>query len=148
MSTGFGERVLIATGVAYLLVLAWCTNNVSYDIWGALVVIPPLAIVGFIGIRRMFAGADELLARLMLLGLAAKLVGVVARYWVSFDAYGGATDAQRYHAFAKVAAGRVWSGADSPLAVIPYGSGTAFMERFTELIYTLIGSSRLAFHAG
>ena len=138
------ERGLVAAGIGYLLALTWCIGNVSYDVWGVLVVLPPLAIIGILGIKRVFSGEHQPLARVMMLGLAAKLAGAFARYWVSFDAYGGATDAARYHAAGVTAAGRVWSGQDSPLAVIPYGTGTEFMKRFTGMVYTLVGSSRLA----
>jgi hypothetical protein len=144
VNRSIGERLLVATGITYLLALTWCISNVSYDVWGILVVLPPLAILGILGIKRTFAGEYQPLQRVMLFGLAAKLAGVLARYWVSFDAYGGATDAARYHAAGALAAGRVWSGQDSPLAVIPFGTGTEFIIRFTGMVYTLVGSSQLA----
>lgn len=138
------EQALIAGALAYLVGLSWAMANLSFDIWGALVVAPVLLIVGMLGVRRMFQGELKPLQRVMWLGLAAKLVGALVRYWVAFDAYGGATDAERYHKYAQTAAGKVWAGDAAFSTVLPSGTGTAFMERFTALVYTVMGSSKLS----
>ena len=138
-----GEQALVAAAVAYLVALSWAMANLSFDIWGALVVAPVLLIVGMLGIRRMFGGDLKPLQRVMWLGLTAKLAGALVRYWVAFDAYGGATDAERYHKYASEAAGKVWAGDASFSTVLPSGTGTEFMERFTSLVYTVMGSSKL-----
>jgi hypothetical protein len=36
------EAGVVAAGAAYLLVLGWAMQNLSYDIWGALVIVPVL----------------------------------------------------------------------------------------------------------
>ena len=108
MNLRAGEQALVAAAIAYLVGLSWAMANLSFDIWGALVVAPVLVIVGMLGVRRMFRGELQHLQRVMWLGLVAKLGGALVRYWVAFDAYGGATDAERYHQYARDAAGRVW----------------------------------------
>lgn len=144
MNVRAGEQVLVAAAIGYLVALSWAMSNLSFDIWGALVTGPLLMLVGVLGVRRMFRGDLQPLQRVMWLGLAAKMFGALARYWVAFDAYGGSTDAERYHLYAKEAAGKVWSGEAPFSSVLPSGTGTDFMERFTSFVYTLTGASKLA----
>ena len=144
MNLRAGEQALIAAAIGYLGAVSWAMSNISFDIWGALVTGPLLMLVGVLGVRRMFGGDLQPLQRVMWLGLAAKMVGALARYWVAFDAYGGSTDAERYHLYAKEAAGKVWSGEAPFSSVLPSGTGTEFIERFTALVYTLTGASKLA----
>ena len=143
MNLRAGEQALVAAAIAYLVALSWAMANLSFDIWGAVVAAPVLIIVGMLGVRRMFRGELQPLQRVMWLGLVAKLGGALVRYWVAFDAYGGATDAERYHEYARIAAGKVWAGEAAFSTVLPSGTGTPFMERFTALVYTLMGSSKL-----
>jgi len=135
-------RAVIGGAVGYLAVLAWAIANLPYDLWGALVVAPVLLLVGFAVITRTFR-SDAMLARLMCAGLVVKLAGGMARYWVSFDAYGGATDAARYHQYGARVATRVWAGEISPFEALPYGTGTEFFERLTGFVYMFTGPSRL-----
>jgi hypothetical protein len=144
MSGRFGERALVGAGIAYLAVLAWSMANTSYDVWGALVVAPALVLLGYAGVRLMFRGDLLALANVMYLGLAVKMCGALVRYWVAFDAYGGKTDAERYHQFASEAANAVWAGEKSWTSIVPSGTGTAFMERLTAFVLTLTGTSKLA----
>ena len=143
MTSDGGARALAVAAAGYLVVLAWAMANLSYDIWGALVLAPILITVGVLLLRVLFRGSQGDLFGLMVLGLLAKLAGGVARYWVSFDAYGGATDAQRYHAYAARAASDVWTGSVPWSNILPHGTGTEFFERFTALVYSLTGTSRL-----
>ena len=139
-----GEIAIIGAGVAYLLALGWAMGNTSYDVWGALVVVPVYALVGLALIRRMFRGTQRPLAIILSWGLLVKLGGTFARYWVGFEAYGGGIDASRYHRYAAEAAGKVWSGKESFITVLPRSTGTAFVEHFTAFVYTLTGASQLA----
>jgi len=138
------ELVLAVGAVAYLIALSFAMANVSFDVWGALVTAPLLIVIGMLLVRRLFRGDLQHLQRIMWLGLLAKLVGCLLRYWIAFDTYGGSTDAVTYHNFARQVAGEVWSGEASLSAVLPSGTGTAFIERFTALVYTTMGSSKLA----
>ena len=105
---------------------------------------PAIASAGFLLARRMFHGNLRPLLTPVLIGLAAKAAGSSARYWVAFDAYGGTTDAQRYHRYAKGASNAFWSGAATIDSVLPQGTGTRFLEHTTAFLYTFLGSSRLA----
>ena len=144
ISTRLGEGGLLAIGIGYLVVLSWMMGNLSYDIWGAMIVGPPLAVLGVLGLRRMFSGDLRPIANVMYVGVAARFAGAAAKYFVSFGLYGGYTDAERYHDYARGAASKVWGGQASFTSVLPGGTGTRFMERFTSFVYTLIGTSKLA----
>ena len=144
MNVRLGEHGLIGLAIVYLAFLSWAMSNLSYDIWGAFVIGPPLAVVGILGIRRMFSGELASLANVMCLGLAAKFAGAGLRYFVAFSVYGGNSDSERYHTYAAKAAANVWRGDASVVSILPGGTGTRFMERFTSLLYTLVGSSKLA----
>ena len=139
-----GEIAIIGAGVAYLAALGWAIGNVSYDVWGALVVIPVYGAIGFAVVQRMFRGSLRPLAEVLSWGLLIKLGGVFGRYWVGFEAYDGGIDASRYHDFAIKAAGKVWSGEQNVVTVLPHGTGTEFLDHFTAFVYTLTGGSQLA----
>ena len=49
------EAAVVAAGAAYLVVLGWAMQSLSYDIWGALVVTPVLALISIPLINRAFA---------------------------------------------------------------------------------------------
>ena len=139
-----GEIAIIGAGVAYLVALGWAIGNTSYDVWGALVVAPVYALIGLAVVRRVFSGSQQPLAIMLSWGLLVKLAGTLARYWVGFEAYGGGIDASRYHRYAAEAAGKVWSGEENLVTILPRSSGTEFVEHLTAFIYTLTGSSQLA----
>ncbi|MEO6122952.1 MAG: hypothetical protein ABIR32_04525 [Ilumatobacteraceae bacterium] len=143
MSERFGEPVVVGLAVAYLAGLSLSMTYLSYDVWGAFIVLPPLTLVGVIGVRKMFSADLQPLSKIMVGALVMKFVGAAAKYFVSFGAYGGSTDAQAYHVFASKAAGLVWSGKDDITSVLPSGTGTAFMQRFTSFVYTLSGTSKI-----
>ncbi len=144
MNWRIGEHGVLAGAVAYLIVLGWSMTNLSYDIWGFFVALPVLALLGMFGVRRMFPGDSSAILTVMYVGLAAKFAGAGARYFIAFDVYGGNSDSERYHQYAKDAAAAVWRGDASVFSVLPGGVGTRFIERFTSFVYTLAGSSKLA----
>ncbi len=115
-----------------------------YDVWGAMIILPPLLAGGWWILSQTFVGEQRILLPIVAFGLGAKMAGSLARYWVAFDAYGGQSDAARYHDSGKVLALAVREGRSSLLAVIPHEVGTAFIDRLTGLIYTFAGSSQLA----
>ena len=139
-----GEVAVIGAGIAYLLALGWSIGNTSYDVWGALIVTPVYGILGWAIANRMFRGSMRPLAIVMSWGLLFKLGGTLGRYWVGFEAYGGGTDAVRYHTYASEAVSKVWAGDASVFTVLPSGSSTQFLERFTAFVYLLTGTSQLA----
>ena len=79
-----------------------------------------------------------------MVGLAAKAVGTAARYWIANDVYGGAADATSYHFIGKRYAGQLYTGKKSLLEIVPHSEGTKFIEELTGLLYSMVGSSRLA----
>ena len=143
MTIRWGEQAIIALAVIYLAALSVSMNYLSYDVWGALIVLPPLTLIGILGVRRMFTGRLKSLASIMYAALFMKFGGAAAKYFVSFGAYGGATDAQEYHVLASQAAGLVWSGKKDFTSILPSGTGTEFMTRFTAFVYTLTGTSKI-----
>jgi hypothetical protein len=144
MNARLSQVGIVAAAAGYLVVVAWAMGAIAYDMWGILIVIPPMTLLTVLGIRRLFSGDLQVLVVPMLVGFAAKLVGCGVRYWVAFDVYGGAADAAHYHDYARVAAGKVWSGDNNLGSVLLGAAGTRFVERFTGLMYTLFGSSKLA----
>ncbi len=137
------EAAVVAAGVVYLAVLGWAMQTLSYDIWGALVVVPVLSLISAPLIPRAFSGDLAVLRPWVWAGMYVKFVGALAGYNVRFDAYQGSADAGRYHAVGKELAGAVRDGSVSPLEVLPSSTGTRSIEEFTGLVYTVFGSSRL-----
>ncbi len=143
MKSRLGEQAVIGLAIGYLVALSLAMTHLSYDIWGAFVVLPPLTLIGAFGVRRMFSGPLRPIAGVMYLALLLKFVGAAAKYFISFGAYGGSTDAEAYHQYAFAAANRVSSGKQNIGAVLPSGTGTMFIQRFTSFVYTLTGSSKM-----
>jgi hypothetical protein len=137
------EATVVAAGAIYLVVLGWAMQSLSYDIWGALVVTPVLALISIPLINRAFADDLAPLRPWVWAGLALKFVGAIAGYFVRFDVYGGSADAGRYHAAGKMIAGQFRDGTIGILGLIPTSTGTPFIEEFTGLVYAVTGTSRM-----
>lgn len=140
---------VVAVGVVtvgvYAWAMAWAFETQSYNVWGGLLICPLIlavnvALVLGISGRR----GDGILTRIMLLGLALKVLGVAARYVVAFVIYGGVADAVGYNNYAsyQYVLWRqglfVWD--------VPQGSptGTFFMNLVTTAVYTVVGPSPIA----
>lgn len=134
---------VVALGVAYLVATGWAMANLSYDVWGALRAVPIIAAL-MIPLIHVSMRQQPHLVRIVYLGLALKLGGTVARYWVAFDAYGGAADAQAYHDAGRQAAQQIRDGSVGPWNIVPHGQGTQFVESLTGSLYAVTGSSKLA----
>ena len=104
------EAAAVAAGAAYLLVLGWAMQSLSYDIWGALVVVPVLSLISAPLIMRAFTSDLAVLRPWAWAGMFVKFAGAVVGYSVRFDAYEGSADASRYHAVGKQLAGAVREG--------------------------------------
>jgi hypothetical protein len=137
------EAAVVASGVAYLVVLGWAMQSLSYDIWGALVVTPVLALISIPLINRAFTDELAPLRRWVWAGLAMKFVGAIAGYFVRFDVYGGSADAGRYHNAGKLIAAQFRDGTIGVFGLVPSGTGTQFLEQLTGLIYVTSGTSRM-----
>jgi hypothetical protein len=137
------EQAVVAGAVAYLAAVTWMMANVSFDLWGAFVVGPVLALIGLWSVRRLFPGPLRPVAVILSWGLLAKLAGTLARYWVSMEAYGGSVDANRYHQFAVDKLSRIRAGQESWWAAFPAGRSTHFIENLTTALYTITGPTKL-----
>jgi len=137
------EVAATAAGLVYLVALSWSIGHHPYDVWGGLVILPPIALASVVLLRRLFADQPQLLP-IMLLGLAAKGIGVAARYWIGFDAYDGAIDAAAYHEFGAIRASGFWAGRVTLFNVLPRYTGTSFVDQLTAFIYTFTGWSRIS----
>lgn len=116
----------------------------SYNLWGAVLVVPAVVLLDVAIIYRLARGrgGDPWLSRMLELALLARLFGTIARYSVSYVFYGGSTDAQRYNLYAAYQY-RLWR--DGLLVWDPGGKqGTQWMEIITTAVYTVIGPSTLA----
>ncbi|MDO8392282.1 MAG: hypothetical protein Q7V57_17550 [Actinomycetota bacterium] len=135
---------VVAAGLCYLLITGWLMTVASYDIWGAFVAAPAMGWIAVRAVQRVLKGDLEVLQRAALAGLAAKAAGTAARYWVANDAYGGASDATEYHNVGKRLFSAMYNGERSILDMIPHSQGTKFIGELTGLLYSFVGSSRLA----
>jgi len=138
------EGAAVAVGVVYLTLIVVAMNSLSFDIWGALLLIPIYGVLGFALINTMFPGPLAGVRKALYWGLGLKLVGAAARYWVGFEAYEGGIDAAAYHQLAREEAGEIWSGERPFFDAIPSGTGTEFTEAVTAFLYTVTGGSQLA----
>lgn len=144
MNSRVAEVAVVGSAIGYLALLASAMANLSFDIWGALILIPVYGVLGAVLVRGVFRSAPTHVATAMYCGLVIRLGGIAARYWIGFEAYDGFIDAGRYHEYAVQKAGAVWSGDASFVSVIPRQIGTPFVDQFTALVYTVTGGSQLA----
>ncbi len=129
---------LIGAYVSALLILV---DRTSFDVWGAVLLMPILVALTVPALwRQAIREADPGTFRLLLLALVVKLAGAVARYYVAFSVYGGAADATRYHSagvgFAPLFRRLDFSG-------VHLVAGTSFIETVTGIVYALVGPSKM-----
>jgi hypothetical protein len=137
------EAVAVTSAALYVVVLAWAMAATSFDVWGALALVPLLVLVTVPLVRRLFGGELAPLLPYAFAGLAAKFAGAAVRYWVAFDAYGGSADAARYHRLGADLAEKIRSGTVPWSTVVPRGVGTEFVQNLTATVYTFTGPTRL-----
>jgi hypothetical protein len=136
----------IVLALAYLFTLAWAMDNVSYDIWGAMVVGPILVAVSIPILERAGrADPDPLMARILFIAFGAKMVGSLVRYAVTFEVYAGRADAGGYHGSGTRLAAAFWNGTwDQVLREeMPELVGTEFIRLVTGIIYIATGPTKL-----
>jgi hypothetical protein len=124
-----------------LLALGYGMNHTSYSVWGGFWVAPLLVILSLPVANRAARLDGDAIGRVVLLAAALKvLVAPVLRYWMVYDLYGGAADANRYDGAGTVLAPLFRHGIYSDLGHI---SGTRFLEILTGQVYAFIGPTRL-----
>lgn len=121
--------------------LSWMTINLSYDVWGGLVIAPALFALTYPVARRAARReGDQALAKILMLGLAIKLVGSVVRFVVGFEVYGGVFDADGYHDAGKRLAVAFLEGNYHFEGRVV---GTGFIKIVTGVLYSFIGPTKL-----
>jgi len=130
-------------GVAYALVWSWALSSQTYNIYGALAIVPVIVALNLLLIARVLRrNTEPWLPWVLIAGFFAKLIGTFARYYVAYVVYSGNADAERYNVYASYQH-HVWRRGD---IVWEWGGkqGTQVMELITTAIYTFIGASPLA----
>lgn len=136
------ETAAVSGAVAYIVLMAVAMDRTSYDVWGALIVVPPMVAISVWALRILFPRHDLFVVAVV--GLLVKFAATPARYWVVFEAYAGLGDASTYHTVGSSLARSVRTGQEPFLAVIPHEVGTKAIEQATGLVYTLFGGSQMA----
>ncbi|GAA6524410.1 hypothetical protein [Intrasporangium sp. DVR] len=133
----------LVIGGAVAAALSWALRTQSYNVWGAIIVVPLLTALNLLLISRVARGSREKwLGSLLVLALAAKILGTLVRYAVAYVVYEGAADAERYNLYA-AAHYQLWRQGSIQWEVAG-ARGTQYMEFITTVIYTVIGPSPLA----
>ncbi|MEQ1699009.1 MAG: hypothetical protein ABMA25_02815 [Ilumatobacteraceae bacterium] len=136
--------LICTAAMIYLAATAAAMQLVSYDIWGALVAIPFIVLLLVFAVQRTLTGEWARLRRAAYVGIVAKIAATFARYWIAVDAYGGASDSTEYHRVGRIIAGEVHRGDISILQLAPHTVGTRAVGEITGVIYSIVGSSKLA----
>jgi len=130
-------------GVAYALVWSWALSSQTYNIYGAMAIIPIIVAINLLLIARVLRSATEpWLPWVLIVGFFLKMVGTFARYYVAYVVYSGSADAERYNVYASYQH-QVWRRGDIVWDAAGK-QGTQVMELITTAVYTFIGGSPLA----
>ena len=143
-SVRVGAVVLgVLLGASLAGVLAWALETQSYNIWGAVVVVPVIVAINAVLIWQVSQRSSEpWLAAVLSVAFAAKMAGTMVRYFVAFVVYKGVADASGYNGYA-ASHYELWR---QGFVVWDLGGaqGTQMMKILTTGIYTVIGPSPLA----
>lgn len=130
-------------GVAYALVWSWALSSQTYNIYGALAIIPIIVAINLLIIARVLRrNTEPWLPWVLIVGFFLKMVGTFGRYYVAYVVYSGSADAERYNVYASYQH-HVWRRGDI-VWELEGKQGTQVMEIITTAIYTFIGGSPLA----
>lgn len=135
--------VLLPFVAAYVLVFTYAMEHTSYDVWGALWLVPVLVVLSAPVLLR-FGKNEQIpwLGPFLVLALVLKLAAALPRYYMVASVYESG-DALRYSRVA-VELRPHFLNLDfsvTQLGDIGTGSGTRFVEVVTGIIYALIGPS-------
>jgi hypothetical protein len=105
MATTTGRWVTLlgaVVGAAYAATWGWALSSQTYNIYGALAVVPIVIAINLLLIARVVGRnpGESWLPGVLVAGLAAKAVGTFGRYWVAYVLYSGNADAERYNLYA------------------------------------------------
>lgn len=144
LTGGITTWLVLAGGTIYVLLAGWMMAATPYDTWGVAVALPFIVAIGAAVAHHTFRRPMQHLRRAAMVGLAAKLAGTLARYWVANEAYGGSADSNIYHDAGRLIAGNFHDGYVSITGLIPHTRGTLFIHELTGFLYAFAGSSKLA----
>ncbi|WP_193315256.1 hypothetical protein [Nostocoides sp. F2B08] len=134
----------IILGAAYAAVWGWALSSQTYNIYGALAIIPVVVAIDLLLVAWVVTrnNDESWLPWVLVGGLFAKLLGTFGRYYVAYVVYSGSADAERYNLYAAYQH-KIWRQGD---IVWEWGGkqGTQVMEIITTAVYTVIGGSPLA----
>lgn len=130
-------------GVAYALLWSWALSSQTYNIYGALAIIPVIVAINLLLIARVLRrNTEPWLPWVLLVGFFLKMLGTFGRYYVAYVVYSGFADAERYNVYASYQH-KVWRQGDI-VWDLAGNQGTQVMELITTAVYTFIGGSPLA----
>ncbi|WP_053084073.1 hypothetical protein [Nostocoides australiense] len=131
-------------GAVVAVAFTWAVDNWSYNLWGAMIVVPFVVFLNLVLLGRAAAIEPDLWIRTVFFwGFVLKLLGTLGRYYVAFVVYGGNADAQRYNMVAAFES-MWWRSGHFASFGSRSASGTRAMEVITSAIYVVTGPSPLA----
>lgn len=137
---------LFLTTVYLFLLMA--ATDAGYNTWFALVLAPVMFLLASVPLRRMLEKVepDLWIRRAVVLGLAAKLIGAFARYYVNELVLGQADAASYYLAGTNLAREfrHFEIGGPAFQEQLPNLAGTQFIRLLSGIIYVFLGPSLLA----
>ncbi len=128
---------------ATLVVLAIMMQNLSYEVWAGILVVPVLAAPSLLLLRVLTRRAHRHLFIIFVAGLAAKFVASILRFYVFASLYSGDGDAGLYYDTGLALAARVRNGTSSISTVLPWETGLEFMYRIAGLVLTVVGPTKI-----
>lgn len=133
---------LALCGLVVFVVVSF-VDRTTYDTWGGLLVAPVLFLLTLPMLRRQSARErNRTLFRLLILALAAKFLGIAARYFVEEVLYGGHADTNFYHKSGVLLSDQFRAGNfDVHLRSF---TGTRFVRLATGVTYVFTGQSKFA----
>ncbi|MEO5746854.1 MAG: hypothetical protein ABIQ61_02730 [Ornithinibacter sp.] len=138
-----GLVVAAVTGAGFALVWGWAIGMQSYNLWGALLVTPVFVAVNAVLLWRAASREPSpWFGKLIGLAFLAKMLGTLARYYVAYVVYDGASDAERYN-LAAASLYQSWREGNVTWD-LQNARGTQYMELITTAIYTVIGPTTVA----
>jgi hypothetical protein len=126
---------------AYLVGFTWAMGHAEYDVWGAFLVLPVLALLSAPLVRRAARTEDDpAFGQLVVLALTTKLLGSLALYALDQQLYAGSVDAEGYSGAGAVVAHQLHHGEWHQQGSL---WGTPFVVLLTGLLFYVTGPTSL-----
>ena len=133
--------LVVAAGAGAVAVAV--AERTSYQLWGAMLVLPALALVSLPLLQRVARAEDDRgVTRLVVVALLVKMAASGARYVMAFGLYGGVADANAYgDRGAELAA--LFRQGDVSLDAARHVPGTGVLDVATGAVFTVTGATLL-----